>query len=284
VNASPEFRALPSWDWGRDDARSRFFDQAAEHTSLVAVDCDGLTFLVSTSDRGLGRRFFEARARNDSVFLARAVEHLGHAGRRSRSRRVLVDVGASLGTVCVTALLRHGFRRALALEPGPENFRLLRANLTINGVDDRVDAHPVAAWNGSAEAVTLYRRRAGRYGLRGSAARWGSIEVPAATVDDLLARSGLEPRDVGLLWVDVDGNEEDVLRGASALLEARVPLVVEVTRKRTLPLRLLAGRYERFVDLRATTSVVPITGLERIAAAMVDRVDRRESTDVLLLP
>jgi hypothetical protein len=29
---------------------------------------------------------------------------------------------------------------------------------------------------------------------------------------------------------------------------------------------------------------VPITGLERIAAAMVDRVDRRESTDVLLLP
>ena len=103
---------------------------AAGFTPYVTVEVEGLTFLVSTHDPKMAK-FFASRKRNELRVLETALALLGSAG------GTFVDVGAYLGTATLAAL-RSGFSAAVAVEPEPETVRLLRANVALNGVDERV--------------------------------------------------------------------------------------------------------------------------------------------------
>jgi Methyltransferase FkbM domain len=109
-----------------------------------------------------------------------------------------------------------------------------------------------------------------------------SLQVPATTLDEILADAGLGAEDVGLVWMDVGGHEEEVLRGGASLLGAAVPIVVEI-RARTAPgiERLLAGLYSRAVDLRAEIEL-PVTQLSAHLSTLGARGGRKFS-DFLLL-
>lgn len=174
--------------------------------------------------------------------LRRAVELL-------EPRGVFVDVGANIGTATIPAL--RFFARAIAIEAEAGNAALLRANAALNGLHDRVVVCELAC---SSEAGTAALHvAAGKHGshaLRPAKAGDASGSVVTARLDDLLAREGVAPADVGLVWIDVEGHEDHVLAGAAALLAARVPLVVEVhVRTADDVVALLAG-YERWLDLR----------------------------------
>jgi FkbM family methyltransferase len=266
-------------------ARQRFFEIAAKKTPIVAVESEGLTFLVSTADRGFGRHLFTFKqSRSDMVVLARAVEHLDASGLGARARdRVFLDVGANLGTACLLAVARHGFRRAIALEPEPENFRLLRANVAINLLEDRIDARRLAASGHTGVLELTVSRSSGKHRIRAPKPKEKSVEVDALTLDALLSWVGLEPEDIGLLWIDVEGYEPNVLRGASGLLASGVPVVTEV-RRRMSPLRPLLPAYRRVADLRAGEPVAPIAMLEEIMARLDDKRYYETITDILLLP
>ncbi len=44
-------------------------------------------------------------------------------------------------------MLSHGFGTAVAIEPEPENFRVLRLNVLLNDLEDRIKALPLAVSN-----------------------------------------------------------------------------------------------------------------------------------------
>lgn len=266
------------------DLRSEFFRKARAHTPVVAVESEGLTFLVSTADRGLGSRFFAKRRRRDAKMLRRALARLDAHGLEARVREgILLDVGANIGSVCLVAVGALGFPRAIALEPEPENFRLLRANTVINFLDDRVDAYQLAAADEPAPVeLALSKHSSGGHRVRSVASGVKeTIEVEAVRLDTFLDRIGIDPTEVGLLWIDVNGLDAQVLAGAERLLAARVPVVFEVTRK-LAPLPPLVGSYSGFADLRTKEPDLPIDALDGIATRL--RRDRRGETDVLLLP
>jgi FkbM family methyltransferase len=277
-------RLLPSNEW-QYAGREEFFAAAAKQTPIVAVESEGLTFLVSTADRGFGRHFFtHEQTRSDMVVLARALEHLDASGLGARARdRVFLDVGANLGTACLLAVARHGFRRAIALEPETQNFRLLRANVALNLLEDRIDALRLAASSHTGFVELTVSRSSGKHRVRAPEAEAKSMQVDAVTLDVLLARVGLEPDDIGLLWIDVEGHEPSVLRGASALLASGVPVVTEV-RRRMSSLRSLLPAYASVADLRAGEPVAPIAMLEEIMARLDDKRYYGTITDILLLP
>lgn len=170
-----------------------------------------------------------------------------------------VDVGANIGTTTVTAVRRHRFAAAVALEPEPGNFRVLGLNLAANRIESRVSALQVAASDRAGEArLRLSTRSSGEHELAPSGQAGGDAEIAVRVVTlDGLAREGtIEPEKVGLLWVDAAGAEASVLAGASVLLARRVPVVVAV--RPTLPgwpgaraglVRLLGG-YTHFADVR----------------------------------
>ncbi|MDO9353899.1 MAG: FkbM family methyltransferase, partial [Solirubrobacteraceae bacterium] len=122
-------------------------------------------------------------------------------------------------------------------EPHPDNLRLLRMNLAANDLttQGRVAAVAVSDADGevvfeqSEDNIGDHRVRSGgdlADGALGEQHRT-TITVPATTLDHALAAARIDPAGVGLVWVDVQGHETQVLDGASDLLASGAPWCVE---------------------------------------------------------
>jgi FkbM family methyltransferase len=139
-----------------------------------------------------------------------------------RSDDVLVDVGAHVGWFSVIGSKLAG--HVVAIEPDPDNWRYLRANLRINGCKN-VTAFPVAA--GQADGHTrLYQsfEHRGDHQLSVVGDRKDYTKVRVRSVDNILEEAGKRAT-----WVKLDtqGSEAAILRGMRRTLEGRPRLVVE---------------------------------------------------------
>ncbi|MEQ1543002.1 MAG: FkbM family methyltransferase, partial [Novosphingobium sp.] len=145
-------------------------------------------------------------------------------------QRDFVDVGANIGFYTVLAAQLLPCRRVLAIEPTAGAFTRLKANLTLNGVEGRVIAFKGAA-SDRAGALTIHAiegmEEFSSLGpiIHGAVAGQAvtTEQVPAETVDALVARHGLDP---GMIKIDVEGAEGQVLAGARATLERHRPVVL----------------------------------------------------------
>lgn len=219
--------------------RRDYFASAAAETPFLAVETDGQTYFVSTRDVGVGRAMFVSGRRGDQEALRQALMRLEALGHKLPAERVFVEVGANIGTTTVPALCRHGFARAVAIEASPDNLRVLRLNLVANGIDERVLVIAAAASDrpGELEFDTTSPQQGGHRVWRPTTLtevkkrRAGSrsiSNVPAITLDSLVANGTIDVASAALLWVDAPKHEAQVLLGASRLLEAGVPIVAAI--------------------------------------------------------
>lgn len=240
-------------------------------------------YVVARGDRYIGRCVF---ATGDFEF-DKVVLAMGLAG--LREVEVLVDVGANIGSVCIPALARGLAARTVAIEPESLNLRLLRANLALNGLEDR--ARVVAcAVSDRVGAVRLGLNTDNRGDHRVMAATGPSdreeIEVESRLLDDVLAGHDAGR---GLIWIDAQGHEGPILQGGGQTLARGWPLVIEFWPGAmgdswpALKSALLAAPHQRFHDLKQRgTPAQPVT------AAALDALHARlsaadDQTDLLFL-
>jgi FkbM family methyltransferase len=255
-------------------ARTRFIEQAAAYTPYVAVENGGFAVVVSTGDRKMAK-FFAKGSRTEQVVLRSALSLLESAGVPG-ARGVFVDAGANIGTSSFAAL-QEGFGSVVACEPEPENARLLRTSVALNGLSDAVTVLEVAL-SDHAGAARLDAGGASRSKARllaeGEEGRRETLDVPLVPLDDLAAQGVFDPATVGMLWIDVEGHEVHVLSGASTLLAHSPPLVMELSpgllrragRLDELP-ALLARHYTQVADLRhGATELVPVAHVGALIA------------------
>jgi FkbM family methyltransferase len=120
-----------------------------------------------------------------------------------------VDVGAHIGTMTIAAARKTGAGgRVIAVEPTPRTARLLKRNIELNGVADRVILHECAAGSAGGHA-TLYV--APVYGHSSIVPLEGtkSVNVEVARLDDLISPE----MPVDVVKIDVEGLELQVWRG-----------------------------------------------------------------------
>ena len=247
--------------------------------------------VVIPHDAAIRQKLLLDRRRGDVTQLARAVEVLT-AHERDVRGSTFVDLGANHGTTSLAALRAEGFARAVACEPDPENARFLRATIAVNGLEGSLVL--VEAAIGAAPGSTSFEPgSASRHGRRKGAGRvgdaTGSVVVDVVSIDDLAARGVLEPADVGLLWMDVQGFEGHALAGASSLLDRGTPVVTAVRRSklhdaggRDLFVEHATAHFSTLVDLRGE----PWRPVEQpVGEALRLLLDGdAPNTDVLLLP
>jgi FkbM family methyltransferase len=207
------------------EARERFALYASRFTRYLAVERGGALFFVSTRS-SYGRRLFANRPWKDARQLERVDRAVRRAGIELR-RTTFVDVGAHIGTSAIEALRNHGFETVVAFEPEAENFRILRTNVRMNGLEERVRAYNVAV--ADSVGTRLFNVRGGPGAATHSLVKEGGTGVPVSvtTLDRLVDEGTLDRLEVGLLWIDVEGAEIEVLEGARSLLGRAVPFVIE---------------------------------------------------------
>lgn len=129
---------------------------------------------------------------------------------------VCVDVGANLGnhTIYLAAVLG---RRVVAIEPEPRNAALLRANVARNGLEELVDVVEVALGDQPGRA-DLVQRTAGNAGTFMTVP---GDRVAVVRLDEVVA----DGERIGLLKLDVEGDEAAVLRGAAGRIARDRPIV-----------------------------------------------------------
>lgn len=214
-----KFFSLAHWrDWSRLHKWQRL-SAGGRKFALVQRDA---TFLVSTDDSIIGRSVYET-GNHDYHKFTRALCLLGIT-----RVRCLLDVGANIGTICVPAVADGLADRAIAVEPDPFNFKLLRVNSVLNDVDEQITCVQAAA--GQSSGSLLLRKSLINHGDHrivnervSSLESEDFIEVDAFRLDELYTEGSVED----LLWVDVQGFEVDVLGGAARLLKTGIPIVLE---------------------------------------------------------
>jgi FkbM family methyltransferase len=128
---------------------------------------------------------------------------------------VFVDVGANLGLYTCVIGKTGLVPRLIAFEPDQENFARLAANLALNDLAGKVEAHAVAIGARAGTAVLAPSAPANRGMSRiGEALAGNAYEVPMVALDDMVPH--LE-RTIAIK-IDVEGFEDEVLTGARQLL------------------------------------------------------------------
>lgn len=137
----------------------------------------------------------------------------------------VVNVGANVGYFAILfAALVGPDGYVTAVEPQLDLCHLIARSAIVNGLSRRLNVVPVAAGDGDASTVIVVNPL-----LRGMAhvqadgpralmmADGAAREVAQATLDDILAGSAHRRR-VDLLFMDAEGSEQRVLRGATQML------------------------------------------------------------------
>lgn len=194
----------------------------------------------------------------------------------------VIEVGTNIGThtVPMAKLLATQNRRLIAFEPQPVIFQNLCANLALNGLGN-VTAWPNAC---SDRSGTVYFQRPdyvanGNFGgvSMSTESAQGDIAVPCVDLDTFLSK---EP--VGLMKIDVEGFELNVLQGAARLIEQSRPvLYVEndrIDRAKDLIEWLWSKQY------RLWWHVPPLFNPHNYFADAVDLYPRVASVNMLCLP
>ena len=163
---------------------------------------------------------------------------------------LFVNVGANVGLYAVIAA-RNG-NKVIAVEPSPKTFKCLSETVAVNGLGERVRLVNAAAWreNGrlkfyEAADATVSHVEGGRDDDPNiNLVR--RVTVEAVTLDSLLKEKP------SLVVIDVEGVDEEVLRGATRIIGQGVPLIFEAWNQKHLSAckELLGGRRVTRLDER----------------------------------
>ncbi len=225
----PEDAALRLPEMSRNQPRNSLFGAgSAGDRPVILAGTDNGPMLVDGRDTVIGAALRE-RGSFEEGMLREVVRFL--RSRHGFRPSTLVDVGANIGTHLLRGLNDGLFERGVGIEMDSDNFRLLTANVALNGHAARTRLWNVAVSEAPGTATMEvasdnrgdHRVRAdesasapadGAFGESGRATR----AVPRTTLDAIEADGGLAFDTGTLVWIDVQGHEGHVLAGATGIL------------------------------------------------------------------
>jgi len=207
--------------------REVFYEISPKNQLLLAHTTENIYYIVNSSDKVIGKSVYCERKSFDAHHLTDALNLI------SSEKSILIDVGANIGTIGILGVSMGHFEKCIAFEPEPNNFKILKHNVSLNGLNDRFDLKNEAlsnVANGSIE-FELSEENFGDHRVRTTTtsgihneANRKVISVAVNTIDIALQDVTL---DKCVLFMDTQGFEGHVLSGARKLIEANVPIVTE---------------------------------------------------------
>lgn len=141
-----------------------------------------------------------------------------------RKDDLFVDIGANVGVYTVLAAGAVG-AQTVSIEPVPQTFSKLCANLRVNNIGDKVTPHNIGLGREKATLRFTADRDTMNHVITDENWKGASIQVPVSTLDAVL-----KEQPPTLIKIDVEGWESEVLAGAASTLRssALLGLIVEM--------------------------------------------------------
>lgn len=150
------------------------------------------------------------RILTDYIYSANPTTELNIISFFRMQEGIFIDVGAFVGKYTIGVALQSPRNRVFAIEPNPISFSILKRNIMLNNVEKQVTLLN--------EAVSDRRCKV-EFALSGSVSKihTGSstcktVKVDARPLFEILARQGINPSDIRLIKIDVEGHERAILK------------------------------------------------------------------------
>jgi FkbM family methyltransferase len=274
----------------RDRLALRFFDTRygrdllikaiGPRTRFITVDC-GDHLMTFAPDDYLGRSVF-VKNHWDRDHVGRLLGKLPQHG-ISVEGKIMLEIGANIGTHTVYFALTGVFSRIVAIEPDPRNFELLEENVAQNGLGDRVIRIPVAV--SDHEGTISFFQHPNNHGKSSPVSGHAGdreILVPALPVSAILDRARVAIEEIGLVWMDIEGYEPTAARSMQSLFERRVPVHMEFTAE--FYGRTKASEFVAFLARYYENCTIFYNDDSEESCKVTDIPLDREQFDILLLP
>lgn len=195
---------------------------------LVPFETQGITLYLDPDDRGISRELLTYGRREVTPTKVIRRETASLRSEKSATIRAL-DIGANRGyyTFQLSDIISES-GTVFAIEPEPNNLAAIRRGIEANRSENvTIEQGAIGAEDGVQELLladqsnshtldtTIPDEKAPRYRT--------SIEVPVWTIESFLEQQDLEPGDIDIVKLDVEGAESAVMKSMEVLLEADRP-------------------------------------------------------------
>jgi len=172
-----------------------------------------------------------------------------------RKEDLMIDIGANVGTYTILASKAVG-SRCLAFEPIPSTFKHLTDNININQAQDKVVSYNIGIGDINGKLFFTANLDTTNHVIECPNNSSETIEVETRKLDDVV--KDLEPT---LIKIDVEGFEENVLKGASTTLrkDSLLAVIIETFGESSLDGIMESYGFKAFTYLPYKRTMKPLS-------------------------
>ena len=197
--------------------RSAIYNTTDENKILFSNNKD-IKYLLGSSD-WISKKLFIDKS-FDYRILTKAIKLLG----KKNSKLTLINIGAHIGSTGIPLIKKNNFKNLIAFEPTKRNFRLLKANIFLNEIDDRVQAYNLAISNKKAN-LHLGTTKGNTGGNRILRNKQKNTEIVKSDILDNYTYN--LNKNNSLIFIDAEGHEPNIFLGAKKTIKKKIPIVFE---------------------------------------------------------
>jgi FkbM family methyltransferase len=146
--------------------------------------------------------------------------------------QTFIDVGANMGTY--TIMFAKKGLNTIAFEPSVRNYKALQINILLNNLEKKVTSFNIGLDNTDRKASFVFdpvntgasHLSAAQFYDPVTDERGELTEVQLFMLDHFKENLPINPDDAVLMKIDVEGMEEDVIKGASEFIQDRKELLI----------------------------------------------------------
>ena len=189
-----------------------------EKNEILFSNNKDIKYLLGSSD-WISKKLFIDKS-FDYRILTKAIKLLG----KKNSKLTLINIGAHIGSTAIPAIKKNNFKNLIAFEPTKRNFRLLKANIFLNEIDDRVQAYNLAISNKKAN-LHLGTTKGNTGGNRILRNKQKNTEIVKSDILDNYTYN--LNKNNSLIFIDAEGHEPNIFLGAKKTIKKKIPIVFE---------------------------------------------------------